>query len=208
MVDAPPETFGPEARIGIFRPFEVDCYLVTSISIFDSDEDVDLFSFDHFYKILIAMDSHRYQLMNKQQIKDAMKVAKRDNEIFFDNWKSTNHDSPRHKGARDGFRREYTDYLLNEIKVENPLVPPGASDRIIAGLRRNLSLEVIARGLNGLYRQQRDPARPEETQTYSSEDVDLVQEYLKFKRDDAYVRWNAVAYNDATLVQMVNELTG
>ncbi|KAL8991640.1 MAG: hypothetical protein Q9169_007793 [Polycauliona sp. 2 TL-2023] len=207
MVDAGPATVGPGGRIGIFQPFELDCYLVTKKFEIRSDMDEDLFSFDHFYKVLKSSDPGRYGLMTKGAVKEALKRAKRDRDDYFIGWDSTSHDSPRHEGARENFRRRYTAYLMSQIQVDNPLEPQGARDRIIAGLRRDLSLEQVATGLNRLYRQQGDPQRPEKTQTYSAKDVDLVQEYLKFTGDGAYVTWNEAAYHGAQMDQMVHELT-
>ncbi|KAL8648043.1 MAG: hypothetical protein Q9226_006167 [Calogaya cf. arnoldii] len=202
MIDANPSNVGPEERVGIFLPFEIDCWLVAKTQYYN-DEDKALFSLDHFFKILAHLDRDRYGRMTKKAIKDALKNAQIHNDVYFIGWDSTAHDSPRHTRAREGFREQY---LLSQLKVENPLGPRDALDRVIAGLRCGLSYEEVTSGLNRLYRQQRDPQRPQETQTYSVADVKLLQEYLKFVRHQAYQRWNAVAYNDPRLIQMANEL--
>lgn len=207
MANADPLAVAPEERIGIFSPFEIDCYLVTKTARFDADEDEDLFSFDHFFTILKHMDHNHYGLMTKRAIKDALKNAKDSDDEYFKEWDSTAHNSPRHERAREGFRNEYLAYLLSRIKVENPFEPRNALDRIIAGLRRNLSYSEVATGLNRLHRQQRDPQRPQNVQTYSTDDVQIIQEYLKFSRHDAYLRWNAVAYDDPEFVWLADGLT-
>ncbi|KAI4275110.1 MAG: hypothetical protein L6R38_005948 [Xanthoria sp. 2 TBL-2021] len=183
MIDADPLAVGPAGRIGICRPFELDCYLVAKRTKFDIDEDRDLFSFDHFFAVLKHVDHNRYGLMTKKVFKDALKNAKNNDGDYFIRW--------------DRFRNEYLAYLLSRIKVENPFEPRNALDRIIAGLRRNLSYGEVAMGLNRLHRQQRDPQRPQE----------IIQEYLKFSRHDAYLRWNAVAYDDPEFVRMADGLT-
>lgn len=97
MIDADPLAVGPAGRIGICRPFELDCYLVAKRTKFDIDEDRDLFSFDHFFAVLKHVDHNRYGLMTKKVFKDALKNAKNNDGDYFIRWDSTAHNSPRHR---------------------------------------------------------------------------------------------------------------
>ncbi|CAL8581272.1 hypothetical protein XPA_006972 [Xanthoria parietina] len=99
MADIDHLTVGPEECIGIFSPFELDCYLDTKTARVDSN-DMDLFPF----AMTEHVDHDPYGMMTKRAIKEALKNATA---------------NVRHGRVRGRFRKEYLAYLASRIKVES-----------------------------------------------------------------------------------------
>lgn len=99
MADIDHPTVGAEECIGIFSPFELDCYLDTKTARVDSN-DMDLFSF----AMTKHVDHDIYGMTTKRAIKEALENAKA---------------NVPHGRARERFRKEYPACFASRIKVES-----------------------------------------------------------------------------------------
>ncbi|KAI4249310.1 MAG: hypothetical protein L6R40_000768 [Gallowayella cf. fulva] len=197
-----PWAVGSGARKGIFLPIEIDYSRLLKTSKEDSDDDIDLFDISKLEKILKARDPKRFGPLTREGLNEALRDVRRRYQGYIDEWERVGPKSPRQSAARDGFRSEYTTYLVSQMKVAENLQPIQALEHIVVGLRKNKSPDQVARGLNRLYKN----GKNENAQEYNADDCMLIFEYIKFSNHPAYKTWIEVEYKGDEIDTMLNEL--